>query len=165
MKVNGIIIMTNLLFLKNQYYFLKKTLVNILIINIVTFLSSIIMVSAYNKGKDITSEIVMFLLSMLIVSLIFFSLGSFLSAFMKKPKASGSIATSILIGGFAISKVTDLTEHLDALNVLSPFKYFSYEDIVNGKSLSLGIVILSLLLAASFTIFTYYFYRKRDLNI
>ena len=144
---------------------LLAALVNILIINIVTFVSSIIMVSAYNKGKDITSEIVLFLLSMLIVQLIFFSLGSFLSAFMKKPKASGSIATSILIGGFAISKVTDLTEHLNVLNVLSPFKYFSYVDIVEGKPLSLGIIILSLLLVATFTIFTYYFYRKRDLNI
>jgi ABC-2 type transport system permease protein len=144
---------------------LLVALVNVIIINLVTLFSSLVMVAAYNKGKDITGEVVMFLLSMFIIQLIFLSLGAFLSALMKNPKLSGSVATGILLGAYVISKITDLTDRFNALNVLSPFKYFNYQDIVNGMGLSLGIVILSLLLSAVFSFSTYFFYTKRDLNL
>lgn len=143
---------------------LLAALVNIIIVNLVTLVSSIAMVGVYNKGKDISSEVAMFLLSMFIVQLIFLSLGTFISAFMKNPKASGSVATGLLLGSYVISKITDLTDRVNTLNVFSPFKYFSYESIVNGDGLSLGIVILSLLLVAAFSASTYFFYQKRDLR-
>lgn len=140
-------------------------LVNVVIINLVTLFSSIVMVAAYNNGKDITGEVILFMLSMFIIQLIFLSLGTLLSAFMRNPKASGSLATGILFGAYVISKITDLTDNVNALNVLSPFKYFSYEKIVNENSLSFGIVFLSILLIAVFSASTYFFYTKRDLNV
>lgn len=144
---------------------LMTALVNIVIVNIVTLISSIAMVSAYNKGEDITGEIAMFLLSMFIVQLIFLSLGAALSAFMRNSKASGSLAIGILLGSYVISKVTDLTDQVNVLNVLSPLKYFNYEKIVNGNGLNIGIVLLSLLLIVIFSAATYFFYQRRDLNI
>jgi ABC-2 type transport system permease protein len=140
-------------------------LLNVVIVNIVTLISSILLVAAYNKGKDITTVVIIFHLSMFIVQLIFLSLGAMLSAIVKKAKASGSLAAGILFGSYVISKITDLTERVNFLNVLSPFKYFSSQNIVNGKGLSVGIVILSILLVAVFTFSTYYFYQKRDLSI
>lgn len=144
---------------------LLAALVNIVVINVVTLLSSFFLVAAYNKGKDISGEIAVFLLTMFIVQLIFLSLGALLSAFMKNPKASGATATSILLGSYVISKITDLANHLDFLNILSPFKYFSYTDIVSGDGISLVVVILTLLLIAAFSVSTYFFYQKRDLNV
>ena len=144
---------------------LLAALVNILILNIVTLVSSIIMVSAYNKGADISGEIGMFMLSMFILQLIFQSLGAALAALIRNPKASGSLAVGILLASFVIAKVTDLTDRVNFLNLLSPFKYFSYNDMVKGNGLNFGIVILSLLLAAAFSVSTYFFYRKRDLNV
>ena len=144
---------------------LLAALVNIIILNIVTLVSSISMVAAYNKGTDISGEIVSFLLSMFIVQLIFLSLGAALAAFMRNPKSSGSLATGILLIAFVISKITDLTDRVNVLNVLSPFKYFSYIDIVNGNGLSIVIVILSLVLVAAFSISIYLFYPKRDLHV
>ncbi|MDP4145155.1 MAG: ABC transporter permease subunit [Bacillota bacterium] len=140
-------------------------LVNVIIINLVTLGSSIVMVNAYNKGKDITGEIIMFFVSMFIIQLIFLSLGTLLSALIRDPKVSGSLSTAILFGAYVISKITDLTDKVNVLNLLSPFKYFSYEDIVNGKGLSLGIVFLSILLMVAFSASTYYFYQKRDLKV
>jgi len=139
--------------------------VNVIIINLVTLISSIVMVDAYNKGESITGEVVMFLLSMLIVQLIFLSIGALLSAYMRKPKASGALSTSILFGTYVISKITDLNDSVNALNVFSPLKYFSYQRIINGNGLNIGIVILSLLLIAVCTTLTYLFYQKRDLSI
>ena len=144
---------------------LLAALVNVLILNLVSLFSSIVMVKAYNNGGDISGEVTMFILSMFIVQLVFLSLGTLLSASMKNPKASGPLATGILLGGYVIYIVTDLTDHLNALKVLSPFKYFSYEDIVNGKGLSSSAVIMSILLAAVFSALTYVFYRKRDLKV
>lgn len=144
---------------------LLAAFVNVVILNIVTLISSIVMVNAYNKGKDISSEITMFILSMFIVQLIFLSLGALLSAFMKNSKASGSIAAGILFGSFMISKITDFTDKINAINILSPFKYFSYQDIVNGNGISAGISIISLVLIAAFSILTYFFYMRRDFNV
>jgi ABC-2 type transport system permease protein len=144
---------------------LLAALVNIIVLNLVTLISSIVMVAAYNKGKDISGEVAVFLLSMLIIQLIFLSLGAMISAYMKNPKSSGSLATGILFGSYVIAKITDLTDRVNALNLLSPFKYFSYKSIVNGEGLSFGIVVLSLLLAAAFSASTYFFYLKRDLRV
>jgi ABC-2 type transport system permease protein len=144
---------------------LLAALVNVVIINIVTLLSSIMMVGAFNKGEDFAGEVVMFLLSMFIIQLIFLALGALLAACMKDPKASGSLATGILFGTYIISKITDLTDKVDILNLLSPFKYFSYEKIVYGEGLNPIIVILSLALVAAFSASTYYFYMKRDLKV
>ena len=144
---------------------LFAALVNIFILNVVTFVSSIIMVAAYNKGDAISSEISMFMLSMFIVQLIFLTLGATLAAFTKNSKASGSLSAGILLATFVISKVTDLNINLNFLNLLTPFKYFSYEKIVDGNGLNVGIIILSLLLVGALSFLTYYFYKKRDLNV
>lgn len=144
---------------------LLAALVNVVILNIVSLLSSIMMVGVYSKGENITGEVVMFLLSMFFIQLIFLALGALLSASTNNPKASGSLATGILFGTYIISKITDLTDKVNALNLLSPFKYFSYEKIVNGEGLNLIIVILSLALVAVFSASTYYFYMKRDLKV
>ena len=144
---------------------LLAALANIVIMNIVTLISSIIMVAKYNKGADISNEIVMFMLSMFIVQLIFLSLGAALAALIRNSKASGSLAVGLLLTSFVIAKITDLTDRVNFLNVLSPFKYFNYNDMVVGNRLNIGMVVLSLLLAAVFSAATYFFYRKRDLNV
>jgi len=144
---------------------LLAAFVNVVILNIVTLVSSLVMVAAYNKGNDISSEIVMFMLSMFIIQLIFLSLGTALSAFLKNPKTSGSLAAGILFAAFVISKITDITDKLNALNLLSPFKYFSYVHLAEGNGLDLTAVILSLGLVSIFCISTYIFYRKRDLHV
>lgn len=144
---------------------LLAAFVNVAIVNIVTLVASVVMVTKYNKGPDITSEVIMFMLSMFIAQLIFLSLGAALASFMKSPKSSGSFTMGMLLIAFIISKITDLTDRLNVLNIFSPFKYFSYADLVGGKGLNIVIVMLSLLLVAAFAASTYIFYPKRDLNI
>ena len=144
---------------------LLAAFVNVAILNLVTSVSSIMMVGAYNKGADISNEVIQFMLSMFIVQLIFMSLGAALAAILKNSRTSGSITMGLLLIAFVISKVTDLTDKLNALNLLSPFKYFSYADIVAGKGLEIVAVILSLALVFSLAASTYIFYPKRDLCV
>jgi ABC-2 type transport system permease protein len=144
---------------------LIAALINIVVVNLVTLFSSLAVTPAYNKGKAISGEIVVTMLSIFIVQLIFLSLGALLAACMHNPKGAGSIATGILLVGYFIARITDLTDRLNFLNVLSPFKYFDEVKIVAGKGLSAGIVLLSLALVAVFCAGTYVFYRKRDLHV
>lgn len=144
---------------------LSAALLNILVVNSVTLISSILMVSVYSKGESVTEEVVLLLVSMLAVQLIFFSVGAFFAAFLRKPKAAGSITTAILLGGFILSKMIAFNEKLNVLNVLSPFQYFSIEDVVYESALNPVILLLSCLLALGLLLSCIYFYRKRDLNI
>jgi ABC-2 type transport system permease protein len=144
---------------------LLAALFNVVVVNIVTLVSSIVMVAAYNKGKDVSGEIAMFMVSMFFVQLIFLSLGAALSAFLKNPKPAGSISVGILLIGFLIFEITNLTDKLNYLNILSPFKYFSYADLAAGKGLNIVITLLSVVLIAIFTTLTYFFYKKRDLKV
>lgn len=144
---------------------LLAALVNVVILNLVTFLSSLVMVAAYNKGKDISGEVAVFLLSLLIIQLIFLSLGAFLSALLKNPKKSGAIAAGLVMGAYVVTEITNLNDQLNILKVLSPFQYFSAGDIIGGKGLNPAIVAASLILAAIFTVLSYFSYHRRDLKV
>ncbi|TLS48914.1 ABC transporter [Paenibacillus antri] len=144
---------------------LLAALTNVVILNLVSLLSSILMVAAYNQGEDITKEIVQFLGSMFLVQLIFLTLGAALSALLKRPQTSGSAATGILLGTFVIAKITDVTDRLAILNLLSPFKYFSYSRIVEGNGIHVGIALGSIGLAAVLAASTYMLYLNRELNV
>lgn len=144
---------------------LLAALVNIVILNLVTLIASVSMVSAYNKGKDITGEVAVFLLSMFMIQLIFLSLGALISAIMRNPKGAGAVAAGVALVAYVITEITNLNDSLSILNVLSPFKYFSAGRIIDGNGLNPVIVLGSLLLAAAFSASTYFFYRRRDLNV
>lgn len=144
---------------------LLAALVNVVILNIVSLLSSFAIVASFDTGENITGEILVLHVIMFIVQLIFLTLGSLLSAYLRKPKLSGSIATNILLLGFIISKITDLVDYLDVLNLFSPFKYFDLKRVVDGEGISVIIALLSIALATVFTFFTYFYYQRRDLNV
>lgn len=144
---------------------LFAALFNIIVINIVTFISSIVLVAAYNKGKDISGEIALLMLSMFIVQLIFLSLGMAIAAFMKNPKSSGTVATAVVLVGYIISKITDLTDKLNFLNLFSPFKYFNLYDLAIKNEMNIAILLLTLLLAVIFFASTYVLYKRRDLMV
>jgi ABC-2 type transport system permease protein len=92
-------------------------------------------------------------------------LGAVLAACMKNPKGSGAIATGIILIAYFAARVTDISDSLKFLNVISPFKYFDLNKMAVGSGLNIVPVLLSLALVAVFTFSTYYFYQKRDLKV
>ncbi|MNC31754.1 hypothetical protein D3C75_800870 [compost metagenome] len=107
----------------------------------------------------------MFLLSMLLVQLIFLTFGMLLAAVWRNAKTSGSVAAGVLLAAFIVYEFTELNPELRVLNVLTPFKYFSYGDMAEGLGLHPGIAAVSFLLSAAFAWGAIYFYRKRDLGV
>jgi ABC-2 type transport system permease protein len=144
---------------------LLTALINVVIINIVCILSSIAIVSTFDTGEDITNEILLLHATMFLVQLIYLSLGAVIAATMSKSKRSGTIAVNILLAGFVLTKITGLVEELKVLDIFAPLNYFSLERAVKQGEVSVVVTLLSILLIAVFSVMTYYFYQRRDMNV
>ena len=138
---------------------------NLIIFNLVTLVSSILIVGYHSKGEAITGDIVHIMIGMFLLQLIYLFIGTGIAAISKKPKKAASIATAILLGTFILSMIIDINDKLENLKYFTPFKYFEGKNVVFGSGIESGYVILSLVIIALFGSATYVFYRKRDLNV
>lgn len=140
-------------------------LINIIILNITTLISSIIFVNIYNKGESITGDIFMLMLALLILQLLFYSIGAFTSTVTNNTRSATSISTGILLGTFILSIAIDMYDKLDFLKFITPFKYFEAKDIMFGGKINGIFVILSFTIIIVATIYTYKGYQRRDLKV
>ncbi|WLR55888.1 ABC transporter permease subunit [Mesobacillus subterraneus] len=144
---------------------LIAALVNILIFNIVTFTSSVGMVQKYAEGENMTGDITLLMIGMFILQLIFLVIGSAIAASYKNAKKATSLSTGILLILFILSIAIDMNEKLDGLKFLTPFKYYDAKLVLLEGGFEPLYLAFSFLLLIGFTIVTFVFYRKRDMNI
>ena len=144
---------------------LLAALVNIIILNIVTLISSIFIVGYFSKGESFNSDIGILMVGMFILQLIFMLIGTALAAVSKKPKTAPSVATGILLTAYLLSTVIDINIKLENLKYFTPFKYFEAKNLISNGGFEPVFVILSVLIIAVLLSVTYVFYRKRDLNV
>lgn len=144
---------------------LSAALVNILIFNLVTLISSIKMVAYYNHGHSETHDILLLMTGMFLVQLLFLSLGAGIAAIIKKPGHAASIGTVILLATFILSILIDLNPKLDSLKYMTPFKYFEAKNVLADGAVDPVFVTLSLVLTGVFTVAAYFFFHNRDINI
>jgi ABC-2 type transport system permease protein len=144
---------------------LIAALVNILILNAVTFASSVGMVLKYAEGESVTGDISLLMVGMLILQLIFLVTGTAIAAVFKNAKKATSLATGVLLFLFIMSIAIDLNEKLDGLKYLTPFKYYDAKLVLKEGGFEPLYLSLSAFLLLGLTIVTYVFYRKRDMNV
>ncbi|KUO74105.1 MAG: ABC transporter [Desulfosporosinus sp. BRH_c37] len=144
---------------------LLAALVNLLIINLVTFVSSILMVQKYSKGEAVSGDITRLMLGMFILQLIFLFIGTAIATISKHPKTAPSLATGILLFTFVLSIAIDLNRKIENLKYFTPFKYFDAKNLMCAQGFEPIYVILSFVIIAVLFWATYVFYRGRDLNV
>lgn len=144
---------------------LAAAFVNVVILNLITWGSSMVLVQQYNKGNEISSEIGLFMRSMFLVQIIFLVLGTAVAASQRNAKSASSVTIGILLVGYVISRITSLTDRLNVLDVFSPFQYFSYARMVNGQGLNPLMTVLVLVLFGVLVVWTYLSYQRRDLGV
>jgi ABC-2 type transport system permease protein len=138
---------------------------NIVIINLVTFLSLITLVRKYSNGEAINGDIAITMVGMFILQVLFLVIGSALAAVKKKPKTAASLAAGILLLTYMLSIFIDLNDKIAGLKYFTPFKYFEAKNIMFGGGLDVIFVVLSCALIAALSLVTFVFFRKRDLNV
>lgn len=144
---------------------LLAAFVNIVIFNVVTLVSSIIIVGQYSKGEAVAGDVAMTMLGMFIVQILFMGIGTAIAAVKKKPNSAASLATGILLLTFVLSMAIDLNDKLANLKYITPFKYFEAKNVMYGGGLDVGFVLLSAAMIVVLFWVTYIFFRKRDLNV
>jgi ABC-2 type transport system permease protein len=144
---------------------LLAALTNILIFNIITLVSSIVIVEKYSKGEAVSSDIVMLMIGMFILQLIFMFIGTAIAAVTKNPKRATGLSTAVLLITFIISIAIDINSKVQNLKYFTPFKYFEAKDLMGGGGFQGSFVILSIIIILATVSITYVFYKKRDLSI
>lgn len=144
---------------------LLAALANVVILNIVTLVLSIAIVSKYSNGEAITGDIQILMAGMFILQLLFLSIGAGIASISKNPKASASAATTVLLVAFLLSMIVDMNSRLEGLKYITPFKYFEAQNVMYGGGLDPVFVILSFAIITILVCVTYVFYKKRDLRV
>jgi len=140
-------------------------LTNVVILNIATSLSSVYFVDFFSKGEPVGNEVTLLMIGLLFLQLIFFSMSALVAGIVKKPKAAPSIATSIMFLTFLIAYLVNMSEKLDFLKYLTPFKYFDALALLTDGKLDPLYVGMSVVIVAVSVFGTYHFYGARDLTV
>jgi len=144
---------------------LLAALINLLIFNLVNFVSSIIIVRIYAKGEEVVWDIALLMLAMLILQLIFLVIGAAIAAIYKEAKSATAISTGVLLITFILSIAINMSDKLEVMKYFTPFKYFEAAHILNDGGFDPVNLVISLVLIVVLTAITYHFYQKKDLNL
>ncbi|MEK5440576.1 MULTISPECIES: ABC transporter permease subunit [unclassified Fredinandcohnia] len=140
---------------------LVAAFINLVVFNAVTTIATILIFEMDHGIEDLLK----LMGGMFILQILFLVLGSALAATIRKPKRAAPIATGILLLTFILSIVIDLSEKLEVLKYVVPFKYFTAENMLTGDGFEAVFVMISVCLTVILTALTYVFYKKRDLNV
>jgi len=137
--------------------------INIIILNIVTFIASVISLNMVDDGESHFADTFMLMVGLFLLQVLFMSFGFLIATAKRKPKTVSALAMGILLASFMLSMLINASEKLEWLKYLTPFKYFEAQDIILGDGYSTGFIILTLVIIAISIIGSYIFYDKRDL--
>jgi ABC-2 type transport system permease protein len=138
---------------------------NIVIFNLVTFISSIILVGMYSGDESVNADISITMAGMFILQLLFLFFGSALAAFKKKSKRASALAAGVLLLSYVLSVAIDINKNIEILKYLTPFKYFEAKNVMFGGGLDIVYVLLSIIIIGVLGAITFISYQKRDLNV
>lgn len=144
---------------------LLSAFVNILIFNLVSWLSSIFIVGAYSKGEAVGGNISIVMLGMLIVQLLFLVIGTSIAAVHRNAKRAASLATGFMLITFILSIAIDFNSKLAFLKYVTPFKFYEAKNIMYGGGFDAVYVIISAVAIVGLTVITYIAFGKRDLHV
>lgn len=140
------------------------SLIAIAIINVVTWITSIVVVGMFNQGPPINDLINELMIGMLLIQGTFFAIGLLVGALAKTTKKATGIANALLLGSFVLSAAIDMYPDIDFLTILTPFKYFDGK-LIFASGIDNFYVLVSLLITTACLGATYWFYQKKDLHV
>jgi ABC-2 type transport system permease protein len=139
-------------------------LMNILVLNIATFASSILFVDYFAKSCSDNPIITVLCLGLLLLQLLFFFFGTAIAAIVKRPKSAGSVATALVLFTFILTFIININKNLANLKYLSPFRYFDAKTIMVAGQLNILYVFISMAIIAISIYVTYSCFVKKDLT-
>jgi ABC-2 type transport system permease protein len=145
-------------------YKLLASLVNIIILNLVSLISSLVILNVVNPNYEII-DILILHMGMFLTQGLFLIIGMGFALITKTPKKNGMMVMGILLSTFFLSMIIDIESRLEVLSFLTPFKYFDAKRVLLDGGLDLIYVTFVVLVMSVIMFFGYKVYKKRDLFI
>ncbi len=142
---------------------IMAVLTNLIVFNIVTYITSFVILNQLSNNSFISS-IILTMIGTFFVQVLFAIIGVGFAAMSKNYKKSGSMTVFILLGSYLLSAFIDMSDKFNILSVLTPFKYFDGKELLVDKTLNVGYTLLTLAIIICILVFSYRKYTKRDLN-
>ena len=152
---------------RNRILFSKllAALTGIAILNVVTAVSSIVMMPAFNEGPSINGDILFLMPSVFFIQLWFLIIGASFAAIMRRPKRAGMYSAAVLLATFVISAFVDITDKFGFLKYMTPFKYFDSKRIFSEHSYNVTYIILTFAIVTVLLAVSRFAYKNRDFYV
>jgi ABC-2 type transport system permease protein len=139
------------------------TLISLFVLAV--YLSSILSLEFFGASLSYHPELFKEIISLLLLMLLFFSLGILAASMISKPKVASSLSLSIVFTTFLAAIFHDLLDSPLILRIITPFRYFPLVDIVEKNTLSTAFILITLLLIIGMGFVSFISYDRRDMNI
>lgn len=122
-------------------------------------------IASVNQGSVPTADLVPFHYAILVIQVLFFSIGVGFAAVLRQPKRATVGVAALVLVCYIADVLQGLSGSLAWLKQLTPLGYFAARDILAAKQVDTTYVMISLLLAAIVLIISYLSFSNRDLKI
>ncbi len=143
-------------------YKISAVVTCLLFTNLIYGIATIIVLNVVKNSSFDLNALLLINLSLLIVQLLFVTLGFFIAVFIRKLKSVLPISLGVVFGLFTINMLNESLGDIK-LTFLTPFAYFKPSDIINNVSYDSTYLLLTIFLIVFFTSMTYLVYHKRDI--
>jgi len=127
------------------------------------FLFSIAAIATLKLNEAMTAKIALFAIGAWLIGLVFFSMGAFFATVAKNTERGARYGNILILICFVLGVACDMMENGGALKFLSPFKYFTSRDLLEGR-LDWPYVCICLFVAAAALFAAFRCFERRDLN-
>ena len=129
------------------------------------YLTSLLSMEFIGGTVPYQAELFKEILSLILLMLLFFSLGILAASWLAKPKLASSLTLSLVLITFLAGVFHDLLDGPLVIRLLTPFRYFPLVDLVEKNTLSVSFTFLTLFLVITAGLLSFWSYEKRDMYI
>lgn len=140
-------------------------LVIITIVAAITYSASAGSIAAVNQGSVPYRELGLFTAALAVIQLTFYSIGLGAAAALKVPKKATTIVATLVFSCYFAYVLQGLSSNFSWAKNLSPFAYFSAQDILSSLSINGGYVLICAAISALAIAAAYLGYARRDFTI
>jgi ABC-2 type transport system permease protein len=142
---------------------LSSAITSLFITNLVVWLSSYIFINIYSEGNEYDGNaLVLLFISLLILQLVFLSLGIVISLLVKRVRNVTPFSMGLAFGMYILNAFGGMLGD-DKLEIITPFKHFDPNYIIRNVAFDFPIVLISFSFIIVSVVGGFLLYTKRNI--
>jgi ABC-2 type transport system permease protein len=133
------------------------------ITNIVVWITTLVTINLFRDGRAYdTTALLLLLLSIAIFQLFFLSVGMLISLLVKRVRNVTPFSMALVFGMYLLNAFGNMLGQ-DTLEIITPFKHFDANYIINNAAYDLPLVLLSVVIIIVSIVGSYLLYARRNI--